>query len=74
MANLDVVEHVHLGLRARGEAFAVDRFDLEAVVSTLHRGVVVTTALGAHACDQSVVLQQLAFRLLLRHLDHLGMR
>lgn len=58
VVNLDVFEHMRLGLFPCGEALAVDRFDLEAVVPAFHRGIVVAIALGAHAGDQSVLGQQ----------------
>ena len=58
VVNLDVLKHMRLGCFARVEALAVDRFDLEAVVPTLHRGVVVAVALAAHAGDQAAVAVQ----------------
>lgn len=60
VVNLDVVEHLRLGLRARGEAFAVHGFDFQAVVPAFHRGVVVAIALGAHAGHESVFVEQRA--------------
>lgn len=56
--NLDIVEHVCFGLFVRDKALAVDRFDLEAVVSAFHRCVVVTVALRAYAGDRPVSCQQ----------------
>lgn len=58
VVNLDVFEHVGLGLLARCKAFAVNGLDLQAVVPTLHSGIVVTVAFLAHAASQAVIAEQ----------------
>lgn len=47
-------------LFAHGEAFPVDRFDLQAVAPALHRRVVIAVAPDAHAGDGPVFVQRLA--------------
>lgn len=60
VVNLDVFEHVCDGYLACCKSFAVDRFDLEAVVSALHSGIVIAVASGTHARNQTVFVEQLA--------------
>ncbi len=58
VVGLDVVKHVGLGLRTGVETLTVNGLNLEAVVPALHGRVVVAVALGAHAGDQAVRVEQ----------------
>lgn len=55
--DFDVFKHMVPGSLPGDKAFAVDGFDLEAVVPAFHGGVVVAVAFLTHAAHQTVVLQ-----------------
>ena len=60
VVDLCVFEHVCWGCIARIESFAVDGFHFQAVNPTFHRSIVVAVALGTHAANHAVLIEQLA--------------
>lgn len=56
VVDIDVLEHGAAGVFARGEAFAADCLDLEAVEEALRAGVVVTVGFRAYGGAQVVTL------------------
>jgi hypothetical protein len=54
--HLDVFQHWVLGRRLGLKQFAMNRFDLEALVPTFHGRIVVSIAFLAHAANQLVFL------------------
>ncbi len=60
VVDFDVFEYRFLCVLACREAFSVDGLDLQAVVPSLHGGVVVTVTLLTHARDEAIGSQETA--------------
>ena len=56
--HFDIFEHLVFGFRTGFKAFSMHCFDLETVVPTFHRGIVITSAFLAHATDELVFIEQ----------------